>query len=43
LAIVAAIARMHGGATYVRSAAGTTSVGLTMCGCIQMEAVPHDR
>jgi two-component system heavy metal sensor histidine kinase CusS len=30
LAIVAAIARMHGGATFVRSAAGTTSVGLTM-------------
>lgn len=43
LAIVAAIARMHGGATFVRSAAGTTSVGLTMCGCSQMEVAPHDR
>jgi two-component system heavy metal sensor histidine kinase CusS len=43
LAIVAAIARMHGGATFVRSAAGTTSVGLAMCGCSQMEVAPHDR
>jgi two-component system heavy metal sensor histidine kinase CusS len=31
LAIVAAIARMHGGRTLARSDGGVTSIGLTLC------------